>query len=114
MQDAQALARHLLEFIEGQSLQQLLDEVGSVPERLCRVIGARVADALAALHAADVIHRDVKPGNIVITGDETVKLMDLGIALLQEESQRQTSCTKLASSRSPASVWTTSGWNWRP
>ena len=78
----------VLEFVEGQNLRELLAEVSPLSERLCRVIGARVARALDAVHAAGVVHRDVKPENVVITPDETVKLMDLGVALIQEEGQR--------------------------
>ncbi len=78
----------VLEYVQGQTLRQLLDEVGVVPERLVRFIGERVASALATLHAEGVTHRDVKPENVVITSDETVKLMDLGVALLTEQALR--------------------------
>lgn len=78
----------VLEYIEGQNLRDLLDEVGPVSERLCRLIGRRLAEALGAVHAAGIVHRDVKPENVVITRDEIVKLMDLGVALLQEEAFR--------------------------
>ena len=78
----------VLEFVEGHNLRELLGEVSPLSERLCRVIGARVARALTSIHAAGVVHRDVKPENVVITPDETVKLMDLGVALIQEEGQR--------------------------
>lgn len=78
----------VLEYVEGQNLRDLLDEVGPVSERLCRLIGRRLAEALGAVHAAGIVHRDVKPENVVITRDETVKLMDLGVALLQEEAYR--------------------------
>lgn len=78
----------LLEHVEGQNLRALLQEVEAVPERLCRHIGIRLADALAAIHAAGLIHRDVKPENVVITLEESVKLMDLGVAVVQDRLQR--------------------------
>ncbi|MDJ0975269.1 MAG: protein kinase [Planctomycetota bacterium] len=78
----------VMEFVEGQNLRELLDEVPTVPERLRRHIGARVADALAAIHAQGIVHRDVKPENVVITPDEQVKLMDLGVAFVQDEMTR--------------------------
>ncbi|MDJ0974723.1 MAG: protein kinase [Planctomycetota bacterium] len=78
----------VLEFVEGQNLRELVDEVGPISERLCRVIAGHLSEALAAIHAAGVVHRDVKPENVVITPDETVKLMDLGVALLQDEAYR--------------------------
>ncbi len=79
-----------LEFVEGQNLRELLDEVSPLSERLCRVIGANVARGLAAIHAAGMVHRDIKPENVVITENETVKLMDLGVAALQEDAMRLT------------------------
>ncbi len=78
----------VLEYVEGQNLRELLEEVGPISERLCRVIAGNLAEALAAVHAAGIVHRDVKPENVVITADETVKLMDLGVALLRDEVQR--------------------------
>ena len=78
----------VLEYVEGQNLRALLREVELVPERLCRHVGAALADALAAVHAAGLVHRDVKPENVVITADETVKLMDLGVAVLQDRARR--------------------------
>ncbi len=80
----------VLEYVEGSSLRSVLDETGGVSERLAREIGIAVADALAAIHAAGIVHRDVKPENVVIAPDETVKVMDLGVALVQEEALRLT------------------------
>jgi tetratricopeptide (TPR) repeat protein len=71
----------VMEYVEGQTLRSLLDELERVPERLCRHIGREVAKGLAAIHAAGIIHRDLKPENILITHDEVVKVMDLGLAL---------------------------------
>jgi len=69
-----------MEFVEGQTLRQLLDELGRVPEGLCRHVGREVARGLAAIHAAGVVHRDLKPENVLITKDQIVKVMDLGVA----------------------------------
>jgi tetratricopeptide (TPR) repeat protein len=80
----------VLEYIEGQNLEELIKELGSVPEELCRLIGRQVADALCAVHAAGAIHRDLKPANVIITPDNEVKLMDLGIAMLVEQSMKLT------------------------
>jgi tetratricopeptide (TPR) repeat protein len=77
-----------MELVEGQTLRALLDELGTVPEELCRHIGREVARALGAIHETGVLHRDLKPENVLITPDHRVKVMDLGVALLAEESLR--------------------------
>jgi serine/threonine protein kinase/tetratricopeptide (TPR) repeat protein len=80
--------RHFLvmEYVEGRTLRALLAEVGSVPEALCRHIGREVAAALAAIHAAGAVHRDLKPDNVLVTNDHVVKVMDLGVARLADEA----------------------------
>ena len=75
----------LLELVEGQTLRQLVDEVGRVPEEICRHAGAAVASALSAMHAVGAVHRDLKPENVLLTRDHHVKVMDLGVARLVED-----------------------------
>jgi serine/threonine protein kinase/tetratricopeptide (TPR) repeat protein len=70
----------VMEYVEGRTLRSLLGELGRVPEELCRHIGREAALALAAVHAAGAVHRDVKPENLLITRDQVVKLMDLGVS----------------------------------
>ena len=77
-----------MEYVEGQTLRDLLEELGSVPEDLCRHVGAEMAKGLAAIHAAGAVHRDIKPENVLITPDHVIKLMDLGVARLIDESVR--------------------------
>ncbi|MHC4860826.1 MAG: serine/threonine-protein kinase, partial [Planctomycetota bacterium] len=78
----------VMEFVEGQTLRDLLDELSKVPEKLCRHIGREVARGLAAIHEAGVVHRDLKPENVLITPDHVVKVMDLGVARLADEAIR--------------------------
>ncbi len=78
----------VMEYVEGQTLRDLLAELERVPEELCRHIGREVAKGLAAIHAAGVIHRDMKPENVLITGEHVVKVMDLGVARLNDEALR--------------------------
>jgi len=77
-----------MEYVEGQTLRELVDELGPVPEELCRHIGREVSKGLVAIHDAGVVHRDLKPENILITKDHTVKIMDLGVAHLVDEVTR--------------------------
>ena len=78
----------VMEYVEGQTLRELLHELERVPEELCRHVGREVAKGLAAIHAAGVVHRDMKPENVLITGEHVVKVMDLGVARLQDEALR--------------------------
>jgi serine/threonine protein kinase/tetratricopeptide (TPR) repeat protein len=86
--DGRAVHFLVMEHVEGRTLRALLDELGRVPEELCRHVGREVAKALAAIHAAGAIHRDLKPDNVLITKDDVVKVMDLGVARLEGEAVR--------------------------
>ncbi|HEX6676465.1 MAG TPA: Stk1 family PASTA domain-containing Ser/Thr kinase [Actinomycetes bacterium] len=70
----------VMEYVEGRTLRDLLRIGGPPPADRAVGIAADVCDALAAAHARGLIHRDVKPGNVMLTGDGTVKVMDFGIA----------------------------------
>ena len=78
----------VMEYVEGQTLSDLLHELDRVPEELCRHVGREICKGLAAIHAAGVVHRDLKPENVLITADHVVKVMDLGVARLIDESVR--------------------------
>ncbi|MDJ0976867.1 MAG: protein kinase [Planctomycetota bacterium] len=78
----------VMEHVDGQTLRELLKEMERVPEELCRHIGREVAKGLQAIHDAGVVHRDVKPENVLITETHVVKVMDLGVARLKDEAIR--------------------------
>jgi serine/threonine-protein kinase len=77
-----------MELVEGQTLRDLVAEIGKAPEDLCRHVAGEVAKALRAVHAAGIVHRDLKPENVLVTRNEVVKLMDLGVAHWKEEALR--------------------------
>src|SRR5919204_4931374 len=74
----------VLELLEGRTLADRL-RAGALPPVEAALIAAEVADSLDAAHRAGVVHRDVKPGNIMLTPDGGVKVMDFGIAAAYEE-----------------------------
>ncbi|MCB1054460.1 MAG: serine/threonine protein kinase, partial [Acidobacteria bacterium] len=80
----------VLEYVEGRTLRELMRELSSFPEPLLVDLAQQIASGLEAIHAAGAAHRDLKPGNILITPDYQVKLMDLGVAFLIENSTRLT------------------------
>lgn len=68
-----------MEYITGVSLEQLLER-GALPREAALSVLQDVAYALFAAHQAGIVHRDVKPENVMITQDDTLKLIDFGIA----------------------------------
>jgi len=74
------------EFVEGQTLRQLIEARGLLPSEVAAFIGIKLADALRYAHEAGIIHRDLKPENVMLRVDGTVKLMDFGIARFLDES----------------------------
>jgi eukaryotic-like serine/threonine-protein kinase len=70
----------VMEYLEGRTLADVLREDGALDPAAALAVGAHAASALDAVHRAGLVHRDVKPANIMITPDGGVKLMDLGIA----------------------------------
>ncbi|MEV2213520.1 protein kinase [Streptomyces sp. NPDC050997] len=74
----------VMELVDGPSLDDVLRERGPLDPREAAGIGAKVMDALAAAHRAGVLHRDVKPGNILLDRSGRVVLTDFGIAKLED------------------------------
>ncbi|AOW92129.1 serine/threonine protein kinase [Rhodococcus sp. WMMA185] len=84
----------VMEYLPSRSLAQAMNIVETLPPLEVAQIGAQVADALAAAHAAGIVHRDIKPGNILVAdrGRElgTVKISDFGIARAKGDSADST------------------------
>ena len=82
-----------MELVEGESLRELLAR-GPLPPERAVAIGAEVLRALADLHALGIVHRDVKPGNILLAETGEVKLADFGLARQWEGGQTRVTETE--------------------
>jgi serine/threonine-protein kinase len=69
-----------MEYLEGQTLSELLNNVRPLPEPDAARIASRICEALDYLHSQQVVHRDLKPQNIMLCNDGSIRLMDFGIA----------------------------------
>jgi hypothetical protein len=77
----------VMEYVAGRTLARMVAEDGPLPPERAARIGAQVADGLTAAHARGTVHRDVKPGNILVTEDDRAKISDFGIARTRGEEQ---------------------------
>jgi serine/threonine-protein kinase len=78
--DDEGVAYIVMELIDGPTLRHLIDEQGGLPVADVIRIGKQVADALDAAHRAGLVHRDVKPANVLVPPSGPVKVTDFGIA----------------------------------
>jgi tetratricopeptide (TPR) repeat protein len=101
--EGQQINYMVMEYVRGESLRKLLRELGTVPETLLREIALQLTAGLAAIHAEGIIHRDLKPENVLISRDHTVRIMDLGVAKMQEASVALTLTGQFAGSYAYAS-----------
>ncbi|MFF4191638.1 protein kinase [Nonomuraea sp. NPDC001831] len=76
----------VMQLVRSRSLAEVIGERGPLPAALVAMVGGRVLDALRAAHATGVLHRDVKPENVLLADDGRVVLTDFGIAALEAES----------------------------
>jgi Protein kinase domain len=78
--ETDGVAYLVMELVTGYSLGRILDEKGPLPYEAVAHIGAQICLGLAAIHAKGIIHRDIKPDNILVGADRKVKITDLGLA----------------------------------
>ena len=79
-----------MEFVEGTTLKELIRRTGALPDEQVRYIIINSCRALQYAHSKGVIHRDIKSGNVMITRDKTLKIMDFGLAKVIEEVRNHT------------------------
>jgi len=85
VQDTDGLAL-VMEYIEGASLSETVLKNGLIDDKLAARLWLNMADALAAAHDRGVLHRDVKPSNVIVDGQGTAHLIDFGIARSKGDS----------------------------
>jgi serine/threonine-protein kinase len=76
-----------MEFVEGTSLEELITKRGALPLNVTLTIGRQLCRALEVAHGQGVVHRDIKPQNLVVDSQGFLKVMDFGIARLVEGRQ---------------------------
>ncbi|MEU8268040.1 protein kinase [Sphaerisporangium sp. NPDC049002] len=76
----------VMQLVPSRTLASIVAEEGPLPPRRVAGIGVQVLAALGAAHAAGVLHRDVKPDNVLVTSDGDAVLTDFGIATLEDDS----------------------------
>lgn len=79
----------VMDFIEGEDLRERIDRLGLVSDSEAVIIGIAICEALAYLHSRQpqIVHRDIKPGNVKITSTGNIVLVDFGLAKLTQGSQ---------------------------
>lgn len=78
-----------MEFVEGTTLKELIKRKGALPEEQVRYILIHCCKALQYAHSKGIIHRDIKSGNVMITRDKALKIMDFGLAKFMREYQKE-------------------------
>jgi predicted Ser/Thr protein kinase len=73
----------VMEFIDGESLEQMIKRRGPIPAHECLPLFRQALAGVAAAHRAGIVHRDLKPSNLMVTRERVVKVMDFGIAKRQ-------------------------------
>ena len=81
----------VMEFVRGSDLKTAIVQRGAINQRKVAEIGSQVCQALSVAHNQDIIHRDIKPQNIMVQPDGNVKVMDFGIARAKNSVMTQTS-----------------------
>jgi eukaryotic-like serine/threonine-protein kinase len=90
MGEAASLPYIAMELVEGENLEQLIARRAPLPMTLKLAYAMQACRALEYAHKRGIVHRDIKPGNVMLSKDGTVKVVDFGIARVLENSKTQT------------------------
>ncbi|KJK44295.1 hypothetical protein UK23_29930 [Lentzea aerocolonigenes] len=77
----------VMEYLPSRSLAEIIEADGPISPQRATKIGAQLAEALAAMHAKGMVHRDVKPGNVLVGDNDVAKLSDFGISRWAEQTR---------------------------
>jgi serine/threonine protein kinase len=89
----------LMEFVDGVNLQQLM-YAGHIAPNEALAIVPQICDALQYAHQRGIVHRDIKPGNILLSKEGQVKIADFGVAKIMAQASDETSAEKISSALS--------------
>jgi serine/threonine protein kinase len=93
--EAQGMSYLAMEFIDGVGLDRVIAGAGRMPIERAAALAAQVADALDFAHRNQIVHRDVKPANIMIEAGDRVKVTDFGIAKVLDAAEQMTATGSL-------------------
>ena len=82
VEESEGLLFITMELVQGRTLRELLDAGAQLAVPRTLAFASQMAEGLACAHAAGILHRDLKPGNVMITEDDRVKILDFGLAKL--------------------------------
>jgi eukaryotic-like serine/threonine-protein kinase len=77
----------VMEYVDGESLSDRLSRVGSLPELTALNFSLDIADAVCYAHSLNIIHRDLRPSNVLLTKDDVVKVTDFSISRLLKDKE---------------------------
>ncbi len=87
----------IMEYVEGMPLDEYIDQKsGPIPEPLLSQLFAQILAGVSYAHRKKIVHRDIKPSNFLITPDNTIKILDFGIAKLLDQSDQKLTKTGTA------------------
>ena len=77
----------VMEYVRGKTLKQLIGHRGALDQKEAVAIMKQLVEATSIAHSCNIIHRDIKPQNVLVKDDGTIKITDFGIALAQDAIQ---------------------------